>query len=98
VHIAIAPFRLKGGVPEDVMVSASDDFERDFVRTQDGILRRVLVKDGRGGFADVVFFASEAAMARVMQAEQDCEAFAALLAITDGEEPPSIYEVIKTYE
>lgn len=97
MHIALAPFRLKGGVSQDELVAASDDFEREFVRQQDGIVRRILVRDGAGGFADVVFFADEAAIARVVEAEQNSPVCAAFLSIMDGDDAHRVYEVIKSY-
>jgi hypothetical protein len=45
MHIALAPFRLKAGVSEDMLVSTSDDFGKRFVQKQDGILKRILVKE-----------------------------------------------------
>ena len=55
MHIALAPFRLKAGVSEDMLVSTSDDFQKRFVQKQDGILKRILVKDTGGGYADIVY-------------------------------------------
>ena len=68
MHIVIAPFRPKQGVTEDVMLETSDDFDEQFVRKQDGILKRILVKDGEGGYADIVFFKDAAAIERVTEA------------------------------
>jgi hypothetical protein len=98
VHIALAPFRLKDGISEDDLVKTSDDFEEQFVQHQDGILRRILVKDNTGGYADVVFFTDAAAIDRVLQAEQNSEVCAALFAIMDDDGSPRVYEVLKTYE
>lgn len=98
MHIALAPFRLKDGITDQALVAASDAFERDFVRQQEGILRRFLVKDGKGGFADVVFFLDEEAMARVVEAEENSEACFAFSSIMDGGDSYSVFEVIRTYE
>jgi hypothetical protein len=98
MHIALAPFRLKDGISEDDLVKTSDDFEERFVQHQDGILRRIIVKDGDGGYADVVFFTDAAAIDRVLQAEQNSEVCAALFAIMDDDGSHRVYEVLKTYE
>ncbi|MFJ5692856.1 hypothetical protein ACIP9X_03255 [Arthrobacter sp. NPDC093125] len=97
MHIALAPFRLKDGVTEQALVAASDGFERDFVRRQEGILQRFLVKDGKGGFADVVFFSDKEAMTRVVEAEQNSEACAAFFSIMSADDSHSVFEVIKAY-
>jgi hypothetical protein len=98
MHIVIAPFRPKQGITEDVMLQTSDDFDEQFVRKQDGILKRILVKDGEGGYADIVFFNDAAAIDRVMEAEQNSDVCAAFFALIDDEDHPHIYEAVKTYD
>jgi hypothetical protein len=98
MHIALAPFRLKTGVSEDVLVSTSDDFEKRFVQKQDGILKRLLVKDTSGGYADIVYFADLAALDRVVEAEQNSEVCAAFFSIMDADGSHHVYEILKTYE
>ena len=97
MHIALAPFRLRSGISEDALVAASDDFEREFVRKQGGIVRRILVKDGDGGFADVAFFEDETTIARVIEAEQSSEVCTAFFSIMEGDDAHRVYEVIKSY-
>jgi hypothetical protein len=97
MHIAVAPFKLKAGVTEDALLTTSDDFEERFVRKQSGILRRILVRDGDGGYADVVFFEDLAAIDRVVQAEQSSEVCAAFFSIME-DEGHRLYEVLKAYE
>ena len=98
MHIVIAPFRPKEGVTEDVMLKTSDDFDEQFVRKQDGILKWILVKDGEGGYADIVFFNDAAAIDRVIQAEQESDVCAAFFALIDDEDHPHIYEALKDYD
>jgi hypothetical protein len=98
MHIALAPFRLKDGVSEGDLVKTSDAFEEQFVQHQDGIIRRILVKDSAGGYADVVFFTDAAAIDRVLEAEQTSEVCAALFAIMDDDGTHRVFEVLKTYE
>jgi hypothetical protein len=98
MHIALAPFRLKEGISEDDLVKASDDFEEQFVQKQEGILKRILVKDGDGGYADIVFFEDAAAIDRVIEAEQSSEVCAAFFAIIEDDGAHRVYEMLKTYE
>ena len=98
MHIVIAPFRLKEGISESVMLEASDDFEEQFVQRQDGILKRIVVKDGADRYADVVFFEDAAAIDRVVEAEQNSDVCASLFAIMDDEDAPRVYEALRTYE
>ena len=98
MHIALAPFRLKEGVSEDDLVTASDEFEQQFVRRQKGVLKRILAKDGTGGYADIAFFTDAAAIDRVIEAEQSSEVCAAFFAIMADDGTPTVYEMLKTYE
>ena len=99
MHIAIAPFRLKPGVTEARMLAASNDFEARFVKAQQGIIRRILVKDAEAaGYADIVFFDDLDAIDRVLEAEQQSEVCASFFAIMDGDDQHRVYEVVKTYE
>ena len=71
MHIALAPFELKPGVSEGGLLTASDRFQQEYASKQDGIIRRVLVKDGEGGgYADLVFFRDLESIDRVIEAEQ----------------------------
>ncbi|GGW43073.1 hypothetical protein [Streptomyces xantholiticus] len=98
MHIALAPFVLRAGVCEDALISASDRFEEEFVSKQDGIIRRVLVKDGAGsGYADLVFFRDLESIDRVVEAEQNSDVCAAFFSIMDGDGSLRVYEVLKSY-
>ena len=99
MHIAIAPIRLRATVTEEMLLAASDDFEARFVKTQDGIIKRILVKDVSGGdYADIVFFSDLEAMDRVTEAERTSEVCAAFFSIMEGDDDYRSYEVVKTYE
>jgi len=97
MHIALAPFTLREGVSEEVLLATSDDFEEQFGRRQDGIVRRILAKDGDTGYADIVFFRDAAAIHRVVEAEQESEVCAAFFSIMAGDQPHRVYQVLKTY-
>ena len=99
MHIALAPFELKPGVSEDVLLTASDRFQQEFASKQDGIIRRVLVKDGEGGgYADFVFFRDLESIDRVIEAEQNSDVCATFFSIMDGDGSHRVYEVLKSYE
>jgi hypothetical protein len=98
MHIALAPFELKAGVSEQALLRASDRFDQEFASKQDGIIRRVLVKDGEGdGYADLVFVRDLESIDRVIEAEQNSDVCAALFSIMDGDGSYRIYEVLKSY-
>ena len=99
MHIAIAPIRLKATVTEEALLAASDDFDARFVKTQDGIINRILVKGANAGdYADIVFFTDLEAMDRVIEAERTSEVCAAFFSIMEGDDDYRSYEVVKTYE
>ena len=98
MHIALAPFELKAGVSEDTLLSASDTFQQEFASKQEGIIRRVLVRDGEDdGYADLVFFRDLESIDRVIEAEQNSDVCAAFFSIMDGDCTHRVYEVLKTY-
>ena len=96
MHIVIAPGRLKDGVTESAMLEASDRFQSDFVVDHPGVVRRVLVVDQSGGYADIVYFADEAAIAEVMEAEQASEVCHQFMGLWDDDQPVT-YRVLRTY-
>lgn len=96
MHIVLAPGRLKEGVTESAMLAASDRFQSEFVVHHPEVLRRVLVADAAGGYADIVFFADEAAIGRVMEAEQASDVCREFMGLWDPA-PPTVYSVLRTY-
>lgn len=84
-----APFKLAAGKTEKDLLDASDLFERDFVSTQPGVLRREIVRKGEGQYVDIVQFASHEEMQRVMELEKDspvCHAFFAVMDMSEVNE------------
>ena len=67
-------------------------------------MRRILLKDGRGGYADLVFFESEDAFRRVAEAEatsEHCQALFQLMVPPDPSLPDMgvlSFQHVKTYE
>ncbi len=103
-YIHLAPIRLKAGVDEAQLLRTSDAFQENFVSKQPGILERILVRVKHGGYADLVFFESEDAAARVAQAELDsaqCQSYFEILEPPDPHAPDMgvmSFEPMKRYE
>jgi hypothetical protein len=95
MYVALAPFKLKAGVDERTLLKASDDFETDFVRKQKGIIKRILLKNTDGSYADLVFFESKEDADRVLQAEQTSPEFFSLMESPDM--PVLNFHDLKTY-
>jgi len=96
MHVVIAPGRLKHGVTEQAMLAASDRFQNEFVVNHPGVIRRVLVADQSGGYADIVYFTDEAAIAEVMEAEQASEVCHQFMGLWDADQP-AVHRVLRTY-
>lgn len=104
MHIVLAAMQLKPGVSESQLLEASEAFQDNFVTKQRGILRRILMKDGRGGYADLVFFESEEHFRQVVEAEatsEHCQALFELMVPPDPSLPDMgvlRFQHVKTYE
>lgn len=95
--VVIAPGRLKDGVTEAEMLTASVRFQVEFVVHHRGVLRRMLVADDAGGYADIVFFADEQAIAEVVEAEQTSEVCQAFMALWE-DASMSIHRVLSVHD
>jgi hypothetical protein len=102
-YIMLAPIKLLQGVEEKFLISASDKFEKDFVKKQSGIIQRILLKDKEGNYADLVFFESKVAANKVLEAEassEDCMEFFKIMEMPDENVPDMgvrSFEVLKSY-
>jgi hypothetical protein len=84
-----APFKLAAGKTETDLLKASDTFERDFVSTQPGVLRREIDRKSEGRYIDIVQLRSHADMQRVVELEKDspvCRAFFAVMDMSQADE------------
>jgi hypothetical protein len=103
-YIVLAPARLKPGITEEMLLKASDRFEREFVKKQKGIVSRKLLRAKDGSYADLVTFESAAAAAKVMEAELTspvCAEFFSIMAAPDPGLPDMgllSFELVKAYE
>ncbi len=98
MQIVIAPIKLKEGISEEEFLKASEKFENDFVSKQQGIEKRILVKDQSGSYADIVFFTDMEAMEQVLEAEKNSSVCHDFFSLMEESDDFSMYEVVKTYE
>ncbi len=82
----IVPIQLAEGISEADLLLASDRFQKEFVDTQPGVLRREMVRSGVGKYIDIVQFRSSEDAEDVMKKEQEsaaCHAFFAIMNMED---------------
>jgi hypothetical protein len=96
MHIVIAAGQLKAGVTEEALLAASDRFQNEFLVKHPGAVRRLLVADQSGGYADIVLFSDEAAIEQLMAAEQTSEVAHEFLGLW-GDVEPMVYQVLRTH-
>lgn len=97
MHVMVAPGRLRDGVTEEALLEASTRFQRELADGQPGVLRRVLVADPSGGYADIVFFEDEHAIQRAMDAEQHSEAYHHFMGMLDFSDV-AVYRALQHHE
>jgi hypothetical protein len=86
----LAPIHLQDGVDEGALLRASDAFQANFVSKQAGIIKRVLLRNRDGSYADLVFFKSKEAADEVCQAEAtspECLEFFKIMKTSDASLP-----------
>lgn len=102
-YLVLAPIKLLPGVDEKTLLTASDAFEKDFVQRQSGVIKRILLRDTTGNYADLVFFESGEAAQRLMEAEAtspQCMAYFEIMQMPDESAPDMgvlAFESLKTY-
>lgn len=98
MHIAITNFRLNSGTTEADLLAASEKVHHDFETAHDGMLKRILVKDHDGAYADIDFFTDEQAMSQVMAAAEADPACGVYFEMMDLAGEPVVYEVVQSYQ
>lgn len=104
MYIQLAPIRLKQGNDEKTLLEASDAFERDFVKKQQGIIKRLLLRGKNGDYADLVFFESKTDADRVVEIEATSEVCLAYFKVMEAPDANLrdmgvlSFEPLKTYE
>ena len=98
----LAPIKLASGKTETELLEASGRFQENFVKRQQGVLRRELVRTAEGEYLDIVQFRSKDDADKVIEAERtspDCMEFFSMMDLTgvdmDAEMP--MYRSLATY-
>lgn len=81
-----APFRLKPGVTDDVLLRASAALQDDFVARQPGFVRRELLRGPDGQWVDLVVWESREAALAIMDAVAASPVCSAYFALMEGAE------------
>ncbi len=82
----LATSKLAPGVTEADFIAASDQFQRDFVDHQPGVLRRDLLRKDRGLYVEVIHFRGAEDLEDVQEKEKTsaaCHAYLSTL-VMDG--------------
>jgi hypothetical protein len=100
--IELASFKLKDGVSEAALMEAAAAIQDEFLSRQEGFVRRELVKEAEGKFADIVLWtdlaSAQAALANA-RTNAACDRYFALIEIDYADPDPGIkhLEVIARY-
>jgi hypothetical protein len=65
--IEFAPFQLVEGVDESTLLAASDALQAEFLSQQKGFIKRDLVKNGDGKWADIAYWEDRESVEQAMQ-------------------------------
>jgi len=101
--IEMATFTMADGFTEEALLAASEKLEREFLSRTDGYMGRVLVRKDAGGWADIVFWQSEAHASKAMEAVASsaaCRAYFECMKEADHDDPHngvSLFRAVKTY-
>ena len=85
-----APFRVKPGVDDTVLLEASEALQRDFLAHQPGFIKRELLRGAEGQWVDLVYWRDEASAMAVIPAIADsaaCQAYFHLMEGMDSADP-----------
>ncbi len=89
--VEMAKIKLAPGRTEADLIAASDHFQKRFLATQPGFIRRELMRDGAGGYLDVIHWRSAADAQAIMEkamTSEDCRAYFAVMDM-DAADPES---------
>lgn len=65
--VELAPITLKEGVSEEMLLSASEALQKEFVEKQEGFIKRELLKKSEKEYLDLVYWDSQASADKAMQ-------------------------------
>lgn len=100
--VETAAFRVKDGVTEDQLAVASAEFQRSFLDSQPGFIRRELLRLNGRDYMDLVHWRSAADAAAVMEkaaASQVCQQYFSIMdpAFADAAAGVTHYESLAVY-
>lgn len=78
-----APIKLAAGKTEQELLAASNAFQKGFLASQPGFLRRELVRKAEGQYVDIVHWRSEADARAIMDKIADSPACAQYFSVMD---------------
>ena len=98
----LVPIKLAAGKTEADLLAASAKFQKEFVNSEPGIIRRELVQKSDGTYLDIVQFRSKEDAMAVIEKEKEsvaCHAFFSVMDLESEDEPGSIdfYQSLATY-
>ena len=98
----LAPIKLATGKTEADLLAASARFQKEFVNSEPGIIRRELVRKSDGTYLDIVQFRSKEDAMTVIEKEKEsvvCHAFFSVMDLGSEDESGSIdfYQSLATY-
>ena len=98
-----APFNVKAGVSEQVVINQAQTVEDLFLKQQPGYIRRSLLNDGKGQWVDVVYWESKVDASNAMKKAFEspiCHQYFALMEGTeDGEVSPiKHYRLVQSWQ
>lgn len=96
----LAPIKLAPGKTEEDLMIASNDFQKNFVAQQQGVLRRELIRTSEGRYLDIVQFRSKEDALKVIEEEGKspvCQKFFSLMDFTDADSNIEFHTSLATY-
>ncbi|MBT8119814.1 MAG: hypothetical protein KJN89_08855 [Gammaproteobacteria bacterium] len=101
VTIEWAPFEVAGHVSDKQLEKAAVELEVNFLKKQDGYLRRELLKGEGKQWVDLVYWSSPQAAAKAAEDANSSEAFleyfSLMVGLDDAEDGIAHYRQVKTW-
>ncbi len=81
--IELATIKLAKDRTEDELISASEIFQNQFLKTQDGFIRRDFVRKGDGTYMDIILWQSRAHADAIFEKAKKSEVVGAYFSLMD---------------
>ena len=72
--VEITTFKLNNGVSSDDFVNSAEQMQTDFLKNQDGFIKRTLTQSGDTLWTDIVYWANKESHSKAMQLAEKTEA------------------------